>query len=485
MSGQRTSSSKKKRQQRSEPSQPAESLPPEPQPLDQSPPHRAAADVAAARIARGEGVIGFKPAKPKRKTAPVTPVDEDEGDSSPADSDVSDSTPTPAELRRMLGKLGKLLSSTKSRNTPMPTDDDETEGKPKTKQIAQPNFGNIGASGPSSTSTIGAGSTVNVHIGQMAPEQWPPTSSAPDLSATLMRLASHSIASELWQKLPATATEKADAAAARFVELAFFLPKKGVVPRSSPDAVAPDSAATQMATSFLDALLRADPGTVATREKSRLLQAPKFARWDEVLTAFGAGLIPLVCQGRPDRLVDYLALQHALTIEYACGRPWPVLLRYIEMLRRKVLQSQHPKTHPEAEKARHDHRLTLSINGDRLLDQNILDTILGEWSNNEIEKFTAESVDDNAIRALLAKKFAMLGDTSAGRPTPAAPSHVPAPPTPTVKTARDVAGLTQTELDKLKKMPNPICIKFLTSGCPHPCPNGRLHKTKEEAKQLL
>ena len=157
-------------------------------------------------------------------------------------------------------------------------------------------------------------------------------------------------------------------------------------------------------------------------EKERLSNqsVPLFRSWEEVITAYTAGLMPVVCRGNPDRFMDYTALMLSLITEHAKGEQhWPIFLRYIESRRREVLQLGAAVDNAEAVEARRVHRLTVtSPQGGVTLDEKLLQRIEFLWANRS-RLFEDEFVDPKILNILYGVKTASeQAAEERHRPTP-------------------------------------------------------------------
>jgi len=281
-------------------------------------------------------------------------------------------------------------------------------------------------------------------------------------------------------------------------------------------------------------------------EKERVLNqsVPLFRTWEEVITAYTAGLMPIVCKGNTDRFMDYTALLLSLITEHAKGqRHWPVFLRYIESRRRKVLLYGAAADDAEAAEARKAHRLTaISPEGNIIMDNELLRDIADMWSSRS-RLFEDEFVDPHSLDTLYSERTAVeksaLERHRLSQPTQysAHPSPSPAtqyqqqhhtqgnipyynqsanasynsypqpppsfqspqqspPPRPqqqqrpraqgetTTGTTRLPAGLYY-RIRKLKPPNNNICIAHLQGSCPSPCTESRQHVAMDRVQQLL
>jgi hypothetical protein len=245
-----------------------------------------------------------------------------------------------------------------------------------------------------------------------------------------------------------------------------------------------------------------DPGYAQQQADKIKSSAPHFHRWEEALAAFSGGLMPLTCAGNPMRFMDYATFLSSVMMDYARGSyPWPVYLRYIEMMRRDALLASIPATPPntQAEAKRAVHTLSSTPDSRRsMLDSQTLQEIAMEWNgggNNAMNVFGGEFIDKAVLAGLLRDPLA-APTASTTTPSPLSDPQPPrsqggrnerrgSAPAP----AQGGFSFPNDEWEKIKKMPEThklFCIQFIKGRCPAAkCPRGRPHIGHEAIRKIL
>jgi hypothetical protein len=206
-------------------------------------------------------------------------------------------------------------------------------------------------------------------------------------------------------------------------------------------------------------------------------KVPKFKEFIDVVNAFAGGLIPVACANRPDRAGDYVSFLTEILIQHSTGKQhWPVLLHYIESIRRLKQPSGEG---PEMDRIRDAHKLcsyappssrfsSVLDMGQLLLSSSIfndpslrstLQTLQQDFVDHSvlqtIFKTTLPEVD--RVNKLFSGTSSLSSLTGGGR---APPAQLPKIPQEDFKFA----------------IRNNVCIKFVQGACDDICPQGRLHE---------
>jgi hypothetical protein len=489
-----------------------------------STPRRQAAVKAGAILSMGDSpnIIPQSSAKRKRtdsvpKTPPeVTDDDEDEDESVSSLSSGSDSSSSPDPVsitREELRELRKLIAEGNKRPRPSPP-------------LAASNPSGLGTINPSSiltpsgSLTFSNNANVNLIGSTMTGSYVPPTGDQqPNAASDLLQLrrdltlgvqailASHPTLAELAQVPALNSTQRKDVLAHRYVPLAYFLPAPGMGPLDTIVAGSTVGASltdqSEILRRSLQDLLGEENPHLKTQQAKRLRDAaPHFRRWEDVLSAFCGGLVPLACLNDPIRLTDYTTFMSAVTMEHAKGSyHWPVYLRYIEIIRRKALLAHIPAvpTNADAEAKRAAHIISLhSTTADSLLNEDVLTKIGMEWASGSLKNFENELIDPATLRALLSPNTATVTPNwKAGTATPSSSHSSTEGPAdrrnatakgPPIKTEPTVARFPAEEWKQLVAMSadGKFCRNFLAGRCPATsnCPKGP-HLSHAEVKRLL
>lgn len=333
----------------------------------------------------------------------------------------------------------------------------------------------------------------------------------------LHHLAQSQSLADITGRMAASPKQRADAASGLYVPIVYFSPtgkgKGGLQLPSFSSAINAERAASIQ--SFQSVLMVSDSEIQEEKERLALNSTPRFTRWEDVITAFTAGLIPVVCKGNPDRLVDYLVFINMISSEHAKGKHhWPVLLRYIEQTRRKVLYQGIPVEDAEAAARRKVHKLTtMDPLGGLSLDNNLLQEATMLWIAKS-NLFSEESVDLNVLNTLFhslspaelavqERRQAAAAQSSSSSSSPSSPHtnqynniphSFPSPssssspsPSPQSREKRGKSsppptphGLTEATTQKIYK--NRIaCVNHIRNACTEPCPRNLPHLSAEEA----
>jgi len=243
-----------------------------------------------------------------------------------------------------------------------------------------------------------------------------------------------------------------------------------------------DATAPNLLQSMLIQSASTDPTTNLQIRKDELKSAPRFKRFDQVLTAFLGGLMPIMCNGNPRRLADYSAFIISVATEYSRhrGTNWPVFLRYIEETRRRALVIDGDSV-PNVKDLRANHSLmgTSPPSNGKLLNADLIGAIKSEWPH-ETNIFRGEFVDEEAL---------LPHPTSSSTSSSYQQNRPKQSPTSTNRTDRASHGspfkeLTEDEWGKVKLLTN-ICRNFLFGNCAGKCPRNLPHKSIEEVKKSL
>ena len=257
-----------------------------------------------------------------------------------------------------------------------------------------------------------------------------------------------------------------------FVGLCYFLPLPNSTGIAPPSFGSPESTKESTLSAMFDEYSQSDPTHTLNRRRSELKNMPLFHRWDQVVTAFAAGLIPAMCQGRPDRLADYSAFLTVVIAEYTRGgeEEWPVYLKYIEDTRRRALV--------EGE----SHSLTKwSVpSAECLLDSHRMATCRLAWATPSRASFAAHGVSPTTLHPSYSRRI-----LDSASPTP--PPSLPMPPTQSVKREQRPAplGLSAAQWDKAIRINSmAFCRNHLRGSCSNPCPRNLPHLSATEVSKL-
>ncbi len=542
-------------------SSPSDSSPPPPsslQPSSPLPPTSAnrptrvsAAVGTAKRIAGGSSQrhrpifhINNEGENPSSSSEPVDSMEIDGDDDNTADRE-SSSNPTNAQLLNHINNLsntvgnmmGMIMEQKREASSSSSPSSSSSSSSPSplpgkyTPSTAYNPINNVNAT--SSPVTTATGGTVNITM--------PPCPSS--LSAfsahCVNHLANNSTLSDIASRMAASTKQRADAAFPLFIPLAYFSPTKTTpIVGSGHTFNASHTARAEEVNSLFAGLFSHDNQELA-EEKERKANAavPRFTSFEEVITAFSAGLMPIVCKGNLDRFVDYTTLLTTIIAEHAKGqRHWPVYHRYIEVLRKRALLYGSPNDDPDVISKRKTHRLTTITPFDTVspLDRDLLQECVELWTTSS-RLFCDDFVDLATLQALygaqtVVERSASLRHApppyqSSSQPnsvhsgTTAYPSHQggygdqsyqslgvnvasPLPSTsqyqsssssPRPHNGRDktpgklIPGLTKEIIARIKALrpPNNACFAHIIEKCDSPCRAGRPHLSWEKVQHLL
>ena len=390
------------------------------------------------------------------------------------------------------------------------------------------------------SSPTSTGGSVNVNITS------PPPLSVDGLRA-LSHLTTNPSLADITSRMAASSKQRTDAAAFSYVPLAYFSPIKSARGGPSYHSASSSSPGSPSVLSAVTAILQStDSVAQAERERIAIQSVPHFTSWEEVITAFSAGLMPIVCRGNPDRLLDYVSLLLTLISEHAKGkRHWPVFLRYIETLRKRALLFGSPSDDAEVEDQRAKHRLTTLTSSNAItLDKELLHEIVELWTEKS-KLFADDFIDPSTLSFLFHEStpveraaterhlpptypqytspspysFPTPYPTQQHHPLGGVPmSHYSSPYSPNtaqytvnavtsssspsphslpkkdrkasnlaVSASLVIPGITQEIIAKIKALqpPNNACFMHLLKRCQPNCPNGRPHLSYDKVTQLL
>jgi len=279
---------------------------------------------------------------------------------------------------------------------------------------------------------------------------------------------------------------------------------------------------------MFSALMEGSPQFREEKARERDANTPRFRSWEDVMMAFSAGLMPLVCRGKPDRLADYMMFLHLVSIEYAKGKHhWPVLLHYIEQRRRAELVADAPRDNPVAAAKRESHRLSShTTEGGIGLDRTVLGEAAIAWMSRnlvlledylDVDVFRALQSQPTAAEAAMASRHqpqqshsvagSMASSMASSFPPlqvsppapryqqPTTPSTSPSSatrPSRSMKPIRNLPpGVSAEMADKIRmaRPPHNACLNFLSGRCVvtegQPCPRGFVHLSLDEINKRI
>jgi hypothetical protein len=266
----------------------------------------------------------------------------------------------------------------------------------------------------------------------------------------------------------------------QFVPLAYFLPLKGS--SNAPNASSSSHSAPHtilhrfMAGQSLDDPLADQADRVDAHNK-----APHFHRWDQVVLAFTGGLMPMMCTDNPIRLADYSAFIMSIITEHSRNEiEWPILLSYIEAIRRSALLKE-TQVLPEHKVRAASHSLMETskvFGGDRILNREILGELQMIWTSGLRSRFRDDFVDESILTGRPPQRIVV--DTAVDTPSPPIVTKRENLPPPTGFThAQWEKAITTTALQKS------FCRNFLLGFCKGKCSRSLPHLDAEKVKGLL
>jgi len=524
MSGKRSNKRKTSNLPSSSPSPPNSETVPSSEIERKRPGRKAKTDGESNRVARQLAVGSSQHSQPPPAAPDRMDMDGDSDNDLDSFPNLPDSSSTSATQRSLQEfkefkefQRMAMLHRTSSSSSPLPSSS-ATESSSLGKKHNQPPQGHTPIASTSFTANPSlTGGNVNITFSSPPPL-------ADDTVRALQYLASNPSLPDITSRMPATARQRADAAGPRYVPLAYFSPT-GKVGSGLAYSHAPSTTHAPSDGTFIQQLLHAhDSVAREQKEGTALASAPRFSRWEEVITAFSVGLTPIACNGDPDRLADYMSLLLTVMAEHAKGkRHWPVFLAYIELLRRTELAYGSADNDANAVAKRNTHRLTkLTPDGAITLDKELLREIVEMWTEKS-NLFSDFLVDQTALQRLFHTQTAVEASASARqqqqhspwdafeRPPPyqrpptipnelaayppdtssssGPPTLTPSPPdTRPLSKKKDGPVITTEMATKIRAIPAPnnACINFLRGKCTsEPCPNERPHLTLAKVKLLL
>ena len=298
--------------------------------------------------------------------------------------------------------------------------------------------------------------------------------------------------------LNATKTQKEDARKGKFVPLAQFL--RALHPQvPTPDELGGEGHSSQDAHSarvIAAAFQQFNPEAVLAAAVKAHSRTPKFKGFQDIITAFAGGLMPIACVNRPDRLLDYSLFLSEIIAQHATGRQhWPVLLHYIEQVRK---QRQPIHEGPEWDKVRENHRLCSSTPSTTrsILDPSILSEANNIWHdptlrNTLVEDFvelatitslsslqTPASISASQLYGVSSNSRTDIGTTDASQST--FPPGISSSTTTT--TSKGVKAVLSNQEATFCRQRN-ICLKYFLNTCNGAC--GREHLTINDFKSRM
>ena len=229
------------------------------------------------------------------------------------------------------------------------------------------------------------------------------------------------------------------------------------------------------------------------------------------MTAYCAGLMPIVCRDNPDRMMDYMLLFQCIMVEHGKGKHhWPILLHYIEQLRRRELMADAPSDSEEANKIRKLHRLSTHSHNQTLgLDNSILNESVTLWIAKS-NVFLNDFLDPYVFKTLQDKSTPFEEEMSTLHRTSSSPSYRNTLPSSTPQRSSSSpsssesnirstsnprsltnlpVGLTPQMAEKILKSqsPNNPCLNYLKGQCNQigECPQKRPHWSLDEVKSKI
>jgi hypothetical protein len=265
--------------------------------------------------------------------------------------------------------------------------------------------------------------------------------------------------------------QREDARKGKFVPLAnFLLSQQSKSPLENHSSES--NSALRLFTEALETATAEGAASSLARNNSK---TPKFREFIDVVNAFAGGLIPIACANRPDRLGDYMSFLFEILIQHSTGKQhWPVLLHYIESIRRARQPSGEG---PDMDKIRDTHRLcTYPSPASRyssVLDMGQL-LLSASIFNDPSLRFTLQqdfidiSVLQNICKTTLPEvnRVNKLFSNQAKGPSTSGNANPSSDPS--------TSKLPHADYIFAKK--HNICVKFLNGLCHGACPQNRIHE---------
>jgi len=266
----------------------------------------------------------------------------------------------------------------------------------------------------------------------------------------------------------------------QFVPLAYFLPLKGSA--NAPNASsALHSAPHTILHRFMAGQSLDDPLADQAERVDAHNKAPHFYRWDQVVLAFTGGLMPMMCADNPTRLSDYSAFIISVITEHSRNETeWPILLSYIETVRRAALLKE-TQVLPEHKIHAASHSLmetSKTIGGGRILNREIIGELQMTWTSGLRSKFRDDLVDESILTGRIPQRI--IVDTAVDTPSSSPVTKRENLPPP--------LGFTQSQWEKAittMALQKSFCRNFLLGFCKGKCSRSLPHLDAEKVKGLL
>jgi hypothetical protein len=270
----------------------------------------------------------------------------------------------------------------------------------------------------------------------------------------------------------------------QFVPLCYFLPLDSSVGMPPPDISNTGTSNNPLLQQLISEAAENDPTYALAQKQKEYRNAPHFYRWDQVITAFVGGLMPMMCAGRPDRLNDYAAFILSVIAEHSRGEnEWPIFLRYIERIRRLALLEGGSTEEFKSRRAAHSLMATANANG-RLLNSELFHSIRLDWASPKRTLFSQDFVDMSILysapRTGIPHSFPLASAPTPGGPTVKKELKGNTPP----------SGLSDSEWSRIRAVPsssNAFCRNHLFGKCTTTasgdCPRKLPHLSVDDVKR--